>query len=722
MRKRTWLLVVFFLLLSLSVLSACGSRQTAEEDSLPIFPAQPDTPQPDTPQPDTPQPDTPQPDSPQPDPALMEHTVQNNGGDFVLIDGNIYFRRYGKDALTETALWGKFLQYPTLGTSDIICWKPEEGSLETLWTAIGYDRLYFDGESFYTTEYADAESNAQVVRRSLDGKKRDVLCEGHTASMTETGLLLVEKSDSFGETWSFYLHGALVRELKSNDMSFLGLTDDGLFLTHFDYGEKLTECSIWFASTYGDNEAICLGVVPHFEGEENCNGVRVDQFISAPDKIGVAVGYTGGSGHFLAHTTYVQAVPGQADSVKELVVPKELIPELEEGYLDDYQMTMIVDGSGELAFSATPEGSYSVDENGLQIYENDKWIPLRTWDPLREDIVEDLLYGQDRFSVLSLKHLNGASYLILADSEYDLEASIGWRDAYRLLEMRYLMLPDGIGDPVELAKVVYQDTVDTDTHDVEYSGATMENLTPLSPQPNQAEKEAAPELPSSNESIYSGDTLLARLEGTWYFRPSNEAPYTAKLTFKDMTATIESATTVYNLKVKPIRSWYLYDWEPPNALDFEQARDSEMPSYIGHYSVDFYQTDGEELLCLTNVDNGGGTIPGMLPGCEWGSEVTFHRFRGTPSKADRREDFVTQAMVVKYDAEKQLLWIREAVALPADEYTITQYIPFYHAPCVSYQIVTQDVVEPLMTCDNPFYPMQYFQVTINKKQAIEKIQ
>ncbi len=373
--------------------------------------------------------------------APTEPEVENNGGYYVRVGDKVYFRRYGRDALEKTAVFGEFTGtwVGINGGSELMAYDPVSGGLETVCAESGFGPLWYADGGFYLCERMAGDN--YVVWYALDGSRAETLCPGTPLGVTESGLLAVEAytaDDSGWQDYVFYREKKEVGALRGTDAYYIfgGLTDDGLFLLDAAYGEDEAEKTFYQLTVEG--KLIRLGVLPKTESDEAepFYDVQVDRFAAANGKVAFGVGYYMGTGSFLGETIFVEADVGQENSLRELTIESGE----EEGDLP--YLTANADGT----FSAVPAlpGAVRVSwsDDGrypLEVFENGAWRALI---PNFCDWAED---GWDYRRVEQhLDYVDGRAYVTLACAYASPMDSIGWRDAYTLLDMLYLCVePDG---------------------------------------------------------------------------------------------------------------------------------------------------------------------------------------------------------------------------------------------------------------------------------------
>lgn len=382
--------------------------------------------------------------------------VENNGGNYVRVGNRVYFRKYGPDALYSPAMFGDFLPKDVGngvdGESEIAYIDLTTGEVKTVFKDVGFGGLYVVNGSFYLQEYLDVFGN--VVRYSLDGATSQHIQEGELLGVTDSGLLAVEKVRHGIYTFSLYRDGEYIHgfqfDEESTAMIYAGLSDDGLFLLKIEYeSETDAACSLWQCPVDG-GEAICLGTLPE---TEYMYSTEPEQFISSDTQIGLVVGYYAGTGHFLNDLVVVTATPGVENSLSvfdtnvdyEVYFQSEYLPRLSVSEGGDIVSVPYLPGEVEIGWEEEDKGD-------LKVYDGERWQTVfPEFLPERADGS-----GYQRISQ-ALEYVGDTVYVTLANAYASPLDDIGWRSAYRLLNLTYLAV-SADGRQTELASVDY-DTV-----------------------------------------------------------------------------------------------------------------------------------------------------------------------------------------------------------------------------------------------------------------------
>lgn len=380
--------------------------------------------------------------------------VENNGGHYVRVGGKVYFRKYGAKALENLAMFGEFTDggHVTGYESEIVAYDPQTGETETAFTDTGYGGLYVGDGGFYLQERINGAD--YVVWYSADGKDCETVGEGTLLGFTDGGLLAIEQSAGDGSAFSLYRDkkqaGYFISEFP---LIFAGLSDEGLFLIRVEYETETDEGAeavrtLWQLPPDSEGTLLRLGTFP--DADVMCS-TEPEQLVSSGLQIGLVVGYYAGSGHFLNDFVVVTAAPGIEDSLYVKDVPREatddefMFPKLTVD--DDQSIVAVPYLPGALQIG------WDEDNNGdLRLYDGAEWATLKAG--FCPDRTEG--YGFEKI-VEDMEYVGGAAYVTLALAHASPLDDIGWRSAYALLDMLYLVVP-APDDVSELACVEY-DTV-----------------------------------------------------------------------------------------------------------------------------------------------------------------------------------------------------------------------------------------------------------------------
>ncbi len=378
--------------------------------------------------------------------------VENNGGYYVRVNDKIYFRRYGADALGATATFGEFAgEWNVDGESELVALDPVSGKTETLFAETGGGPLRYGDGGFYLHEVVNERDC--VGWYALDGSDSELLCAGRPLGITEDGLLAVESTeytDSYHATYTFYRDKKPVGKAETDNVLYgAGLTEKGLFLIGENDGDADGAFYVWQIAP--DGGIINLGALPETQDDIAYYIAQPDRFLDMGDKVVIGVGYYAGTGHFLNEAQFVEATPGQENTVRELEFPEDVDG---EGYDAEGMPYPVPAADGTVAFAPALAGALRIgwkteDSGALEIYENGGWRVLR--EHFKPDYADG--YGY-RCIEQHMEYISGTAYVTLACAHASPVGSVGWRDAFTLLDMVYLAV-DGGGTVREFDCVEY---------------------------------------------------------------------------------------------------------------------------------------------------------------------------------------------------------------------------------------------------------------------------
>ena len=224
--------------------------------------------------------------------------------------------------------------------------------------------------------------------------------------------------------------------------------------------------------------------------------------------------------------------------------------------------------------------------------------------------------------------------------------------------------------------------------------------------------------PPPSSAPYSGENVLTALAGCWCCRSPETDEIEALLYFGEdgsLALTRDEGMESFSLTAVPDRL-YAKDWESEDLLCLytEDSAAVERIGFgggVGDYLIELFRTDGEEVLHLTQMNNGDGALSFLLPdtgGVRY--DYVFTRDRGAAERGVRRLNASFPARVVKLDGG--VCWLQEAEAV--DEYpgggALWRADP--DAPCLAYPVAGE----------NAAYPMGIYEVSVNGNGEITGIQ
>ena len=221
--------------------------------------------------------------------------------------------------------------------------------------------------------------------------------------------------------------------------------------------------------------------------------------------------------------------------------------------------------------------------------------------------------------------------------------------------------------------------------------------------------------PPADARSYDDNALSAALSGTWLHRSADgEADAVLWLgTDGSMEITCSEDLALYELKAAPGRL-YASEWEAPDllCLTAESSTLIERLGFgpnVGDYGVELFRTEGEEILHLTQRNNGDGALGALLPDTAY--DYVFTRDTGAGETGARRRGMSFAAELVKYDRDAGLCWLREAELVESDPSIGDVWRPKPYAPCLAYPVSSS-------AAPDETYPMCFRSVTTDRDGMI----
>lgn len=493
---------ILCLLLSFLLLTACGSAETVERNGSAARDGAESV------------------GKSAPAPAAFDASdVENNGGAYVRVGGKVYFRKYGPDALDKLAIFGEFTEswHATGNESEIMAYDLTTRQVETVFKDTGYGGLYVGDGGFYLQERINGAD--YVVWYSPDGAECRTVSEGTLLGFTDGGLLAAQSS---GDGNSFFLYrdgqsaGYFISEFA---LIFAGLSDDGLFLVSSEYVGDTDEggemqCAVWQLAPGSEGTLLPLGTLPE---TSYMFSVEPGPFVTSESQIGVIIGYYAGTGHFLNDCVAFTATPGAENSLSVM----EIGPDAENGEFELPRLT--VDDAGNIVIVPYLYGDLQIgwteaDNGDLQLYDSFQWTTLK--EDFLPTYADGSGYGQ---FAQSMEYVDGAAYVTLAAAYASPLDDIGWRSAYSLLDIFYVVVPASQGEERELACVEYDTVLQGNAWFQDGFGSLLWQQTDYSGNAWQSEADYAYVIPISPEAEWEyRDEILSEAA---FIEPEGEADY-----------------------------------------------------------------------------------------------------------------------------------------------------------------------------------------------------
>ncbi len=221
---------------------------------------------------------------------------------------------------------------------------------------------------------------------------------------------------------------------------------------------------------------------------------------------------------------------------------------------------------------------------------------------------------------------------------------------------------------------------------------------------------------------YGGDGLYQSLLGSWEYRSPDTGALTALLSVNDdLSVSLERADGegAFWLQAALDRI-YAEEWEAPDLLCLRSEHPAVTEALgfggsVGDYAMEFFRTDGMELLRLTQANNGDGALGMLLPQADGTPryDLVFSRASGAGDVGARRYGAEFTAEVARYDPDALVCWLREAAVADSDEALGEIWRAKKSAPCLAYP-VTREAAAVLRGT----FPMALCRVTTDGDGAI----
>ncbi|MDO5132979.1 MAG: hypothetical protein Q4D81_08350 [Eubacteriales bacterium] len=378
---------------------------------------------------------------------LSAEKIENNGGYFVRVGNKVYFRKYGQQAVENSALFGNFLEYSqSVGMSKIVAYDPESGEVTEVFEDAGYGRLFAGDGGFYCKRAGDGYGDI-AYWISLDGTQSVELGQaaplGISAEAPETlssaedaSFVTMRDQDPDHAGDLFILHGGeeTARAVRGAEESleFCGMSGEYAIYLNCDTEKNV---NYLYSLSGKSGEAVCLGEMPISKEESFYPYLEAEQFLSDEKGVYVVASNYQGTGHFLAYSLAVSAVPGTADSLK-LIGSTNLTPPI-----------LFLTAPGEAEIVSCPAGTAGLSEGayGDLVYYDSPHSAVKL---IPDYIPEGEWEASDRRFLQTAEVIGDAVYIIVADTARNEAEDIGWRMSYQLKELSWLRvpLPEETGD------------------------------------------------------------------------------------------------------------------------------------------------------------------------------------------------------------------------------------------------------------------------------------
>lgn len=397
---------------------------------------------------------------------VSEWNVRNNFSYFVQVGDKVYFRVYGQDALERGAIWGNYLTAPTGAESAIYSYNESTGEVLYEFADYGYGEIVFMGGNFYMTGmrpgengydesylYAVTPNGEQVAldgdyAGSLVGVSEDCEMFFLKGYHYESGLLLGDY------LMGFYTDGEPAFTLESTGtITYMGTFQDHIVYLESDYETGMLKIQVAYLPSpgYELGGPYCMWETEYSTdfgyvvgGEYLASDLYDEEYISLEE--------IAGSGNFFNHGNVISFLPweeGSGENAAELT-------------LDEYMEMPYIHwaDNGGICFSEKEYDTYfqSEDYEGTNL----KDVCYRGYFGEENVLIPDFLFDQGYYEERERLFLgerildSDYGYIMCAREVYDEDASIGWRDGYRLLQMDYYRVSHRTGEYELIASVEYE--------------------------------------------------------------------------------------------------------------------------------------------------------------------------------------------------------------------------------------------------------------------------
>ena len=429
MKRMTRAAAALLALTLLLILAACGGKTAAgaAQDDPPNTPDAANAEPPET-----------------PDAAGVEASrleaerpaVENNGGHFVRVGGEVWFRHYGVGTFDEPQLWGDFLSiWPSHPSASMLCRRSEaDGTVTEALPDDGFGPLWFGVGGFYLTRVTDAGAR-EAYFKTLDGTETP-LREGTIAGVSDNGRYAAVQVDDGGqENTALYLYEG-TRELRFvlpyeyAYFEFAALTDAGslLYVCH-DAGEGVST----LRQLDADGAETVLGTLPDAEPEfeDMFLWLQFEQCVLSGGEVYCALEWYNGNAQIPTKNLCVRATLSQPDSLRVMELPAWAADDFPDGLPKLYRGE-----SGEVTIVQNLPGGLAVSENSLLRFDA-SGEPKR----IAADLLDQSPDPDEECFAQSAEVAGGAGYLLIMSARRSPEDDIGWRMAYTPGELYYLRVP-----------------------------------------------------------------------------------------------------------------------------------------------------------------------------------------------------------------------------------------------------------------------------------------
>ncbi len=386
------------------------------------------------------------------------------------------------------------------------------------------------------------------------------------------------------------------------------------------------------------------------------------------------------------------------------------------------------------SYNTNPDGSFTFDPGWYNVVDSHTLLPQNPGDQLywhlitaEEDGVEvwlEAFYaGTDYFSMI----LRQQDMFVPSKTEYHIVLNRGETLAVRvskpeLPEYRVCVSKGELWGSYEFEKLnKFTEPTFSDSNDpgnLVYYAGQMGMVFPITGHSKELERNTSRTGNNANTTRF--------LEGKWVLYDDNN--YIRAVLFADHNGQMQLITSdstysfsyyidrLFATEADPADLICLYAESLPNA----QASHFQLPGGIGDYYFEVYNTDNEEILFLTQANNGDAVLP-LLLGDDFEPTYAFHRFEGTSADIKKPASQKITARVVKYDLDNWKLWLQPCMVIDKWEDGSDLWAR-NSEPCYACEPADADVLNTIFyNSSNYTYPMLLTDVEINAAGQITKM-
>ncbi len=388
--------------------------------------------------------------------GIAQYDISNNGNFFVQIQERVYFRVYGPTAHEEGVLWGRFMDVPTGGESEICYFDRTTGEVVDAFKDYGFGKIVFCDSAFYMNGYNSLGETIVYAVDSVGNIVRDEVCSGSIIDFSEDcAITIVSKNeDDFTRFTGIDEKGKEAFNFKTSNGSYaqyLGCFQEYFVYAEADYSsETLRLYSYNMSDSHG--KPVFLGQVTMDMGRDSFDyveGFEADWVrFSFGGEVYIGVSYNSGTGHMFDGGFILAGEAWDENSLKVV----------EPIYASDFY---------DMPYIEFTESGYTLQQEepftyGIRYYDTGYAGLVYHEYNGREITINEFMFDDYSFdtaySTLVLAEGPKPSsdvYIMRATQIRDEAASIGWRDAFRCLKMEYLRYNYYNGEVEVLATIEY---------------------------------------------------------------------------------------------------------------------------------------------------------------------------------------------------------------------------------------------------------------------------